>query len=204
MSTTTTAPEGGTDRAALRRQLMAARDVFGARPEAGAASLALAGHLKQVLGQLEPTLLGVYSAIGSEFNAVTALLADSEADDAAGFSVDDTPWALPYAFKAGRLMHYRRWDGEPSVVRDECGIASCEGAEVVPDVVLVPCVGYTPSGFRLGYGGGYFDRWLAQHPHVTAIGVAWSCAALTDAQLRPEAHDQPLALVITELGVVGG
>jgi 5,10-methenyltetrahydrofolate synthetase len=204
MSTTTTAPEGGTDRAALRRHLLAARDVFGSRPEAGAASLALAGHLKQVLGQLEPTLLGVYSALGSEFNAVAALLADSEADDVSGFLAEDAPWALPFALKAGRAMHYRLWDGEPSAVRDECGIASCEGPEVVPDVVLVPCVGYTPSGYRLGYGGGYFDRWLAKHPHVTAIGVAWSCAALTEAQLPPEPHDQPLALVVTEQGVVGG
>lgn len=198
MSTTTTAPEGDTDRAVLRRQLLAARDVFGARPDVGAASLALAGHLKQVLGQLEPTLLGVYSAIGSEFNAASALLAD----EGHGLSASDVPWALPYAHKAGRLMHYRRWDGLPSAVRDECGIASCEGTEVVPDVVLVPCVGYTASGFRLGYGGGYFDRWLAQHPHVTAIGVAWSVAALPEDQLRPAAHDLALALVITEQGVV--
>mgnify|MGYP003693774087 CR=1 FL=1 len=69
-------------------------------------------------------------------------------------------------------MHYRLWDGQAPRSVDECGIPSSDGAPVAPDVVLVPCVGFTASGFRLGYGGGYFDRWLAAHPQVCAVGVA--------------------------------
>jgi 5-formyltetrahydrofolate cyclo-ligase len=69
--------------------------------------------------------------------------------------------------------------------------------------VLVPCVGFTAAGYRLGYGGGYFDRWLALHSHVTTVGVAWASAQLDDATFVPEAHDLPLALVVTERGVVG-
>jgi len=88
----------------------------------------------------------------------------------------------------------------PSIV-DECGLPSTEGPAVVPDVVLVPCVGYTESGHRLGYGGGYFDRWLAAHPHVCAVGVAWSIARLDEGALVREPHDVALALVVTEQGV---
>ena len=99
-------------------------------------------------------------------------------------------------------MDYRRWDGAPPRAVDECGIAASDGEQAVPDVVLVPCVGYTESGFRLGYGGGYFDRWLAAHPDVCAVGVAWSAARLDEAVLAPLPHDVRLALIVTERGSV--
>lgn len=117
---------------------------------------------------------------------------------------DKTPWALPYAQRAPREMHYRRWNREAPTLLDECRIPACEGERVVPDVVLVPCVGFTREGYRLGYGGGYFDRWLAAHPHVTAIGVAWAGAEVDPALFAAEPHDRPLTLVLTERGVVGG
>ena len=98
-------------------------------------------------------------------------------------------------------MHYRSWDRVEPVLCDECGIPSCDGVRVVPDVVLVPCLGFTASGFRLGYGGGYFDRWLALHPDVTSVGVAWSAGELSEAEFGPQVHDQPLMLMVTERGV---
>jgi 5-formyltetrahydrofolate cyclo-ligase len=73
---------------------------------------------------------------------------------------------------------------------------------VVPDILLVPCVGITRSGWRLGYGKGYYDHYLAAHPHITAIGVAWSHALLGDDELTPEPHDQPMMLVVTPEGVL--
>ena len=99
-------------------------------------------------------------------------------------------------------MHYRAWDRQVPSLSDECGIPACEGAPVVPDVALVPCVGFTRAGYRLGYGGGYFDRWLAAHPHVTAVGVAWAHAEIDAAAFAAEPHDRPLALVVTENGVI--
>jgi 5,10-methenyltetrahydrofolate synthetase len=181
------------DRRALRERLHRMRDRFvadsGAAPHA-----ALAARLSDVLAELTPRCLGLYWPIRSEFNAVAACLADPDCE-----ALD---LALPYACKSPCEMHYRAWDRSEPVVRDECGIASTAGALVVPDVVLVPCVGYTSEGYRLGYGGGYYDRWLAAHPHATAIGIAWSCTRIDETELRPQPHDQRLMLVLTELGMV--
>lgn len=177
----------------LRERLHAVRDRFVAESGA-AAQAALTGHLTGVLAELAPECLGVYWPLRSEFNA--ALLC---ADDKA---LARTALALPCASRAERRLQYRAWDrGEPAS-RDECGIPCSDGAPVVPDVVLVPCLGFTASGFRLGYGGGYYDRWLAAHPHVTAVGVAWSATQLADAELKPQPHDQPLMVIVTERGVV--
>ena len=99
-------------------------------------------------------------------------------------------------------MHYRLWNATAPTTVDECGIPASDGIEVVPDVVLVPCVGYTESGFRLGYGGGFFDRWLAAHPQVCAVGVAWSAARIDEAVLAPAPHDVRLTLIVTETGPI--
>lgn len=181
-------------RPALRAQLLAARERFAASAEVSAAVAAITRELRQVIDRLEPECLGLYWAMRSEFNAAPLWI-----DDSGGTTF---PLALPFAQRAARQMHYRRWDGQAPRLQDECGIATSDGGEVVPDVVLVPCVGFTAGGYRLGYGGGYFDRWLAAHPHVTAVGVAWSVAQIDEAALAPEPHDQALALVVTERGVV--
>jgi 5-formyltetrahydrofolate cyclo-ligase len=171
------------------------RDRFVA--EAGpAAHTTLARHLSEVLDELLPERLGLYWPLRSEFNAAVACLGDK--------SLEYLDLALPFARKSSCEMHYRAWDRSEPTVRDECGIPSAAGSQVVPDVVLVPCLGYTRSGFRLGYGGGYYDRWLAANPHVTAVGVAWSATELSDAELAPQPHDHALMLVVTEQGVVGG
>jgi 5,10-methenyltetrahydrofolate synthetase len=186
-------PAPANDRQRLRQRLLDARAIFATGPDANRASTALARHLEQVLVQLEPQVLGLYWPRRGEFNAVTALES----------STRDAPWsrALPWAHREPRRMDYRTWDGATPTDFDECGIPAASGRPVVPDVVLVPCVGFTPEGERLGYGGGYFDRWLAAHPGVTAVGVAWALGRLTAEDFRAEAHDIPLALVVTELGV---
>lgn len=173
---------------------MAQREEFVAGSSFGAAEAALARHLTELLSELEPESLGLYWPHRSEFNAVAALAADS--------TFAKLPISLPFAQRRPVQMHYRSWDRRPPVDVDDCGIATGGGAPVVPDVVLVPCVGFTASGYRLGYGGGYFDRWLARHAHVTAVGVAWAVAEIAEADFTPATHDQPLTLIVTEHGVV--
>ena len=72
---------------------------------------------------------------------------------------------------------------------------------MVPDVVLAPCVGHSRQGYRMGYGGGYFDRFLASHPEVVAIGLSWEGGDLTTTSWAPGKHDVPLAAVITERNI---
>ncbi len=171
------------------------RDRFAA-DSGPAAQTALAGHLSGVLAELQPERLGLYWPLRSEFNAALACLGDRHLD-----SVD---LALPYARKSLCEMHYRAWDRSTPGTRDECGIPSADGPLVVPDVVLVPCLGFTRSGYRLGYGGGYYDRWLAAHPHVTTVGIAWSPTEVDESELSPQGHDQGLMVIVTEKGGVGG
>ena len=147
-----------------------------------------------LLHELEPELLGLYWPVQSEFNAVAALQADK--------AFDSLPFALPFARRPPVEMHYRHWTREPPTAHDDCGIPTGSGAAARPDVVLVPCVGFTAEGFRLGYGGGYFDRWLALNPGVTAIGVAWALGRIDATTFDPQAHDRALALIVTEHGVV--
>ena len=145
--------------------------------------------------QLEPACLGVYWPVRSEFNAPVAL-----AQDAACASLS---LALPFVQKHPPQMHYRAWNGQTPTSLDEARIPASDGAPATPDVVLVPCVGFTAAGYRLGYGGGYFDRWMAAHPHVTTVGIAWAFSELQAADFEPQPHDQVLSLVLTEHGVVG-
>lgn len=159
-----------------------------------AAASAISGHLTKLLLELEPELVGLYWPYRSEFNAAPLFSADP--------TLAKLPMALPFAQRAPVQMHYRAWDGKPPSAVDECGIAASTGAPVVPDVVLAPCVGFTAEGFRLGYGRGYFDRWLAAHPDVTAIGVAWAVGEVAADVFGAQPHDAPLTLIVTERGVV--
>jgi 5-formyltetrahydrofolate cyclo-ligase len=172
-------PGPAIDRSELRRGLLAARREFAATPAFQAAEHAVRQALAPLLGQLEPELLGVYWPLGGEFDPGPQPFAR----------------ALPFARREPMQMQFRRWDGAAPAMQDECGIATSGGAVAVPDVVLVPCVGFTREGFRLGYGGGYFDRWLAEHPGVTTIGLAWSGA---ETHFAVEAHDRALTLILTE------
>jgi 5-formyltetrahydrofolate cyclo-ligase len=183
-----------TARRALRRRLLAERGLMEGGADAKAHHAALARHLQTVVARLEPRCIGLYWPIRSEFNAPAALVADVLR--ARG------QLALPFCRRTPREMHYRAWDGQTPTVPDEVGIASTDGAPVVPDVVLAPCVGFTEQGYRLGYGGGYFDRWMAAHPEATVVGVAWSTTRIDAATLDVQPHDKPLMFVVTEQGVV--
>lgn len=160
------------------------------------AHAALSHRLSEVLGELQPERLGLYWPLRSEFNAALACVGD--------MTLERVPFALPSARKSPRELQYRTWDRREPHARDELGIPCADGTPVLPDVILVPCLGYTVDGYRLGYGGGYYDRWLASHPHVIAVGVAWSVTQLAPGELVVEPHDQPLMVVVTERGVLAG
>jgi len=71
-----------------------------------------------------------------------------------------------------------------------------------PDLVLVPGLAYDRAGFRLGRGGGFYDRWLAAWPGVRTLGLAFHCQVVDT--LPCEGHDIRVDAVLTENGLVAG
>jgi 5,10-methenyltetrahydrofolate synthetase len=75
-----------------------------------------------------------------------------------------------------------------------------DAERLVPAISLAPVVGWDSTGYRLGYGGGYFDRTLASlAPRPFAIGIGLQAARL--ATIFPQPHDIPLNVILTEAGV---
>lgn len=66
---------------------------------------------------------------------------------------------------------------------------------MAPDVLIVPLLGFTVDGQRLGQGGGHYDRWLAAHPATIAVGLAWDSQLVEELPVEP--HDRPLNAVVT-------
>jgi 5,10-methenyltetrahydrofolate synthetase len=85
-------------------------------------------------------------------------------------------------------------------VKNDWQIVSIRDAEptVAPqfDVIIVPMLGFDANLNRLGYGGGYYDRFLAGQPQARKIGVCFELGKLD--QLPAEPHDIPLDMIITE------
>jgi 5-formyltetrahydrofolate cyclo-ligase len=62
------------------------------------------------------------------------------------------------------------------------------------NLIIVPTLGFTDSGYRLGYGGGYYDKFLATQSQALIIGLCYAENLVT---FEPEAHDIPLDRIIT-------
>ena len=72
---------------------------------------------------------------------------------------------------------------------------------MAPDLVWVPLLGFDSAGYRLGYGGGYYDRTLGRAlPRPFAVGIGYERVRL--ASIRPQPHDIPMDAIVTEAGVV--
>lgn len=111
--------------------------------------------------------------------------------------------ALPVVEVKAAPLVFRRWTPETRMVRGDWNIPvpPPEAEPVVPGIALAPLVGWTDDGYRLGYGGGYFDRTLAAlQPRPFTIGIGFHAARL--ATIFPQPHDIPLDVIVTEAGVV--
>jgi 5-formyltetrahydrofolate cyclo-ligase len=84
---------------------------------------------------------------------------------------------------------------------DRYGIPTpAHGDFLIPEVLLLPVNGFDAAGYRIGYGGGYFDRTLASLlPRPLVVGVGFELARLDS--ISPEPHDQRLDAMVTEAGV---
>lgn len=157
---------------------------------------ALIAHLREVLrerfGGARGRVFSAYWPIKGEPD-LRPLMAEL---DAAGVTV-----ALPIVETKAAPLTFRRWTPGTKMVRGDWNIPvpPPDAPEVTPEIALAPLVGWTAEGYRLGYGGGYFDRTLAAlRPRPFVIGIGFDSARLQT--IFPQPHDIPLDLILTEAG----
>ncbi|MDO1559557.1 5-formyltetrahydrofolate cyclo-ligase [Brevundimonas sp. 2R-24] len=185
-----------TNKAELRAEMRRVRKALkAARPDAAERAAGHAGELIAGLG--EGGVVAVYHAIGSELSCEPLVRALSKAGVAL---------AAPRADAVGEAMAFLRWaEGEP-LEPDQAGCpAPLDLAEaVVPDLIVTPLLGFDGRGFRLGQGGGYYDRTFAalraEGRPFRAIGLAYAGQRVE--RLEAEGHDERLDAVLTEDGLI--
>ena len=108
--------------------------------------------------------------------------------------------ALPVVVAEDAPLLFREWTPETPLTADRYGIPTpAAGAWLTPDLILLPLNGFDGAGYRLGYGGGYFDRTLAALvPRPLAVGVGFEINRI--ASIQPAPHDQRLDWIVTENG----
>ena len=110
--------------------------------------------------------------------------------------------ALPVVVEKGRPLEFHLWQAGDALGRGVWNIpVPAAHRPCLPDIVIAPVVGYDPACYRLGYGGGFFDRTLAamaKKPRV--IGIGYSAARLST--IYPQMHDIPMDLIVTEAGIL--
>jgi 5-formyltetrahydrofolate cyclo-ligase len=118
--------------------------------------------------------------------------------------------ALPIMMGASMPLQFHRWHSDMKLTTAQFGVMQPEKNQpCIPDVILVPTLGFTAAGDRIGYGQGYYDRTL-EHlnslgHHPVTIGIAWSEGAIEtiDPTYKPAAHDYRLDGVLTPGGWIG-
>jgi len=176
----------------------ARKAAFAARAEAHAEGLdnkansQLTAYLKEHTP--DKTIAG-YMPIRTE---VTPLIAMAKAH-ARGHRI-----CVPVVIAAGSPLEFHEWTPDSKMVEGAFGAAVPEdGAVLIPDIVITPLVAFDRSGYRLGYGGGFYDRSLAEISEIkkiSAIGFAYDAQELM--MIPREETDYPLDAIITERGIL--
>lgn len=183
-------------RAALRRRLLDWRSCLAA-DEHAACSARIVAHLLAVTaldGEI-PLLAGQVLAFCWPVQAEADLLPAVPVWRARGLRL-----ALPLVIAPAKPLAFREWLPDGELQPDRYGIPTpVAGDLLTPDLLLLPVNAFDAAGYRLGYGGGFFDRTLAAlQPRPPAIGVGFEGCRV--ASILPEAHDQRLDAVVTEAG----
>jgi 5-formyltetrahydrofolate cyclo-ligase len=174
-------------KAEARRAAFAARKVAFAAGQGRAADL-----LADFLGAHRGRALAGYMPMRTEIDPLPAMAAH------------DGPVGVPVIAGKGLPLRFREWTPGCAMVAGEFGaLIPAEGAWIDPDVLIVPLLAFDRRGFRLGYGGGFYDRTLellrARRPRL-AVGYAF--AAQEVALVPTEPTDQRLDAILTEAGPV--
>lgn len=174
-------------RRAERERLIAARLALSPRYRS-AQTEAMTQRLNQLLPQTSATIVSVYWPIQGEPDLRHWMTKTFER----GIRV-----ALPVALTLGHPLAFREWRPGMKLARGRWNIPyPADDAEVTPSVVLAPVVGFDSDCYRLGYGGGFFDRTLAQMDgKPLVIGVGYDEVLIRT--IFPQPHDIPMTWIVT-------
>lgn len=175
----------------LREALLRARRELAPADRAAAT----AAIQKAVIAWLEtrrPASLGVYWPIRGEPDLRPLYSALHKRGVQLALPLIDDDMAQPLRFLA--------WTPGEALIEDRFGAAApAGGIALQPAALLIPCVGFNAQHVRLGYGGGFYDRLLAQTPRPLTLGVAYDC---TEARFDGQTHDIALDAIVTESRVL--
>ena len=135
-----------------------------------------------------PTVLGVYSPMRGEPD-LHATFVDLHNK---GIRL-----ALPTVVSSNAPLKFVAWTPGEAMLKDRFGamMPAAEREEIFPQALVIPCVGYNKQGFRLGYGGGFYDRTVARVPRPKTVGVAY---AFSLTRFDSDPFDIPMDCVLTE------
>ncbi len=175
-------------RKAERERLIAARLEISANERAAMASR-IAEGLNGVIGNVSNHLISLYWP----FRGEPDLRSWMETVFERGGRI-----ALPVVVEKGQPLIFRAWRQGDKLEKGVWNIpVPAAGPPVQPTVVIAPVVGFDPDKFRLGYGGGFFDRTLAAMPvKPLVIGVGYRMAAIPT--IYPQTHDIPMDTIVTD------
>lgn len=194
-------PLHSAQKAQWRKELVAQRESLQDRQERNEA---LQRVMRVWLVGRPDVVIGAYWPIKGEFDPLPALFRWQEAGmeaDAAG-ARQRRRIGLPVVNKVDKTLTFHTWYPGCPMEEDAYGIPKPKDTEIIqPTLLFVPCVGYGPGGYRLGYGGGFYDRTLASLvPKPYTVGLGYTTGFLPD--LLPEAHDVPLDAILNDNGVI--
>jgi 5-formyltetrahydrofolate cyclo-ligase len=203
------------DLKALRNRLLLERTAYAQDSNASSKSQVVVAALNQALATELQSIesIALYWPIQQEIDLRQSLTHWAKAKHGRQL-------ALPI-MRADKQLDFYSWQDGDALVSQQHGISEPNPKDssihpIEPDCILIPCVGWSWANnthrdplqmqyWRLGYGGGYFDRTLAClrtiKPGIVCIGVGYDWQQLNPNQWQAEAHDEPLDAMLTESGL---
>jgi 5,10-methenyltetrahydrofolate synthetase len=196
----------------LRQNLLKQRTMFAAEHDYAQIQAHLIDHLNGLLSEQGDSWqsIALYWPIQDEIDLRSTLVAWTK-------KAPNRTLSLPFA-RPDKHLDFYEWRQGDQLIPSKHGVPEPNPEnparpQLTPDCILIPCVGWSSSVvegkthyWRLGYGGGYFDRTLAQlrknNPNLICMGIGFDWQKLDDSQWAAQTHDEPLDMLLTESGLL--
>tara|TARA_Y100001934_G_scaffold122918_1_gene150063 strand:- start:460 stop:1026 length:567 start_codon:yes stop_codon:yes gene_type:complete len=105
---------------------------------------------------------------------------------------------LPSIDEKNRNMQFKKYDEDTSFIVNKYGIKEPDpkGKNIKPSIILVPLLAFNDDGYRIGYGGGFYDKYINSNKDITKVGVGFTFQEYKNLPIEP--HDEKLDWILTE------